>query len=136
MREILFRGQRVDNGEWVYGFYVECLDLKNENAIPPFEKKKYIFTSWEESLLSNEDNGGVFEVKPESIGQYTGLLDKNGNKIFEGDRVKLGDSVVFIVEFINGAFVFKNSDTYIIPLILPKKEEIEIIGNIHENGDK
>ncbi len=64
---------------------------------------------------------------------FTGLLDKNSNKVFEGDKVKLGDSVLFEVVFIKGTFRFKNSDTYILLLDIPKTEEIEIIGNIHEN---
>lgn len=84
------------------------------------------------TILDSKDS---IVVKPKSIGQFTGLLDKKGNKIFEGDRVKLGDSVIFIVEFINGSFRFRFNDsgTYILHLDIPKTEEIEIIGNIHEN---
>ena len=133
MKEVLFRGQRIDNGEWVYGFYVETLDIKNEDFLPPFEKKKYIFTSWEESLLSNEDNGGIFEIKPESIGQFTGLLDKNGNEIFEGDLIQ--------TEYTKGSIHWNEQYLeYYIQYELDSERfylgfdrEIEIIGNIHEN---
>ncbi|WP_276679704.1 YopX family protein [Empedobacter brevis] len=120
MREILFRGQRVDNGQWVYGSFVSY-----EKTFGIIEKENTEYTC----------DGGALEflyteVRFDTVSQFTGLLDKNGNKIFEGDKVKLGDSVIFVVKFINGAFRFKNSDTYILLLDIPKTEEIEIIGNI------
>lgn len=116
MREILFRGQRVDNGEWVYGtpFFVQ-----EENFVS-------IITNCQTLNFKDATYTG-YSVKPESIGQFVGRFDKNENKIFKGDKVKLGGSVVFVVEFIDGAFRFKNSDTYILPIDLPKTEEIEII---------
>ena len=65
MREILFRGKRIDNGEWVYGYYIAVFS---------------------HSIVDNR--GVAFEVESKTIGQYTGLTDKNGKKIFEGDICK------------------------------------------------
>ena len=75
MREILFRGKRTDNGEWVYGDLiqnVDCLKIREqEKSIKKIAKS--------------------YEVDPETVGQCTGLCDKNGKKIFEGDIVRLTD---------------------------------------------
>ena len=71
MREILFRGKRIDNGEWTQGFF---------------------FQIWEKAFILRGTTNGVpnmIEVDPLTIGPFTGLTDKNGKKIFEGDIIRV-----------------------------------------------
>lgn len=85
MREILFRGKRTDNGEWVKGFYVCVLDTH------------YIMTGKFDSLTNGIINSEAYKVDPDTIGQFTGLTDENGVKIFEGDIVRYGDTIHRVV---------------------------------------
>lgn len=126
MREILFRGKRLDNGEWVQGYYLQ----NYEGPYICFIKGAYIC-----------DAGALTEpVYPETVGQYTGLTDKNGKKIFEGDVVKdayvLG-KVIYNTEQedFDGAASFMIDDIFDGPQSYRFWSSVEVIGNIHDNPE-
>ncbi|MDD4495035.1 MAG: YopX family protein [Eubacteriales bacterium] len=114
-REILFRG-KSPKGHWIYGM--------------PSYDLKYIFND------GNYDSYDQFEIIPETIGQFTGLTDKNGVKIFEGDVFKLGvEKEVFEVRFEHGCYMaFCNGKQYGLIGEL-QMCFINIIGNIHDNPE-
>lgn len=88
MREILFKAKRLDNGEWVHGYIVRHPSAVQIGESSPW----YIHVP----PVDPDDNGGIFNIDLETVCQYTGLTDKNGAKIFEGDKLsdKYGDTGV------------------------------------------
>ena len=129
MREILFRGKRTDNGEWVEG----CLVHRSMFYGEPCDNY-FILCDGEFHC----DYYNASEVIPETIGQYTGLTDKNGNKIFEGDIVRVDDTENAVVEYDEtSAFymvVFDRAESDFGSLI-EQYPNVEIIGNIHDNPE-
>lgn len=130
MREILFRGKRVSNGEWVCGGIVQGVVHELwQNA-----GRAYIIVFPE--FLSSVN---LVEVDPATVGQYTGLTDKNGKKIFEGDILQneegclFGGSYRFRVEFSRGRFYGKSGE--LLTIIAGEMYLCEVIGNIHDNPE-
>ena len=149
MRQILFRGKRVDNNDWVEGCYQK---FKGESKMMTFfdtsdkRNHEYTIAKIDKHLITQfkmpEEQGWnygsqieYFEVIPETVGQFTGLLDKNGNKIFEGDLLHTA-GYYCEVKFIYGMFcsVYNHpEDGETLPLVDLSPERFEIIGNIYEN---
>ena len=128
MREIKFQGKRVDNGEWVYG-------------VPVIGITSGVLMVWIESEakrgrgeLSIRDVVKQAEVIPETVGQDTGLKDRNGVEIYEGDVIQefAGEHAQGVWEFSNVSVV---EDLRWMPESLGFADCTYIIGNIHENPE-
>ena len=124
MREILFRGKRLDNGEWVEGDLVHSVYKVGDTCVGKFGCTL-----------------GMHQVAPSTVGQYTGLKDKNGKMIFEGDILLL-DDIKGIVNYGTGCFcVNLSGQDYLyrsnpaIDIVLNGYPGLEIIGNIHDNPE-
>lgn len=135
MREILFRGKRKDNGEWVYGWlgHLHCHNPREKTI------ESIYFTE-----ITKDHNGTMnIIVDYKTVGQYTGLTDKNGKKIFEGDIVKhynnSDDGFDIGAMYWDETFLqwkrtsignfHDSSFTY----SMSRSCEYEVIGNIHDN---
>lgn len=118
MREIKFKGKRVDGGEWVYG-----KDLMQHN------KNSQV---WIKDFDTSESDWK--SVIPETLGQFTGLTDKNSKEIYEGDRVKTSGDNIFTIEFIGSGYFCKREDGLIISLDGINRI-IEVIGTIFDKED-
>lgn len=125
-REILFRGQKIDTKEWVEGSLLQSTNnksvivVKNKNIINKQGMAWYL-------------NAPSFEVIPESVGQFTGLPDKNGVKIFEGDIVsckKENWKIVF-----SSKWGFIATDSKELSHVMPWYDDVEIIGAIYDNPE-
>ena len=153
MREILFRGKRADNGEWVYGHLLE------QNTP---DCHSYIVMS----IIAELDNRhieimefDINEVIPETVGQFTGLTDKNGVRIFEGDILRgfeypfcsningefnyFAEIVWFDDSSAFGTYTFKNPKSNVRGISEGNTDYLEyfnadkweVIGNIHDNPE-
>ena len=142
MRDILFRGKRKDNGEWIEGYYA----IQSNHACFAHELKHQHFIFKDVCLDFNLGGLQNFEVIPETVGQYTGLTDKDGKKIFEGDIVVCKQAIngnlidyyveIGFVEMKYGAFGLHRKQGYYRPFKDWLEDyEYEVIGKIHDNPE-
>ena len=140
MRAILFRGKRVDNGEWVYGDLAHS--VRSANGRKPH--KSWIVDGY-------FSNGGWltplkrYAVIDKSIGEYTSLKDRNGNEIFEGDILiyvvdgEYGVDEKYLVVFDDDEAAFRTKyyckDKYMSYVDIVPCEHFEVIGNIYDNPE-
>lgn len=124
MREIWFKAKRISDGEWVEGFYV----MYSTSIAHP-----YSHTNGDHYIITVPHNY-KYQVDPETVCQYTGLTDKNGKKIFEGDIIKDIDYGIMRCMYLHGSFVWYKEDGFHIKCMnyIPV---IEVIGNIFDNKE-
>ena len=143
MREIKFRGQRKDNKEWVYGSLLLSWHMA-------WIKNKDDITTNPRLICQEYADFRCLEVIPETVGQFTGILDKNGKEVYEGDIVKAVETwseieikeYVFSVEWDRCCAILKRTNPKQIFDFLEFMDDedcipttIEVIGNIHDNPE-
>ena len=139
MREILFRGKRLQGGDWVEGYFFKS-DINKR--VRESGKATLIFTPDCDTFITVPECHNSFMVVSDTVGQYTGLTDKNGKRIFEGDVAKVlqgKDKDIAYVGFENGAFMLypKTGNIYERTLweYWYNDWDVEVIGNVTDNPE-
>lgn len=121
-REILFRGKRLDNGEWVEG-----------DGIHRPKSINYLGSCWIDGM--GERANDWVQVDPATVGQFTGLCDKNGKEIFEGDVVFAGYGEYYQGTHEHSTTIIIDMSNYDALNALCNANVVEVIGSIHDNPE-
>lgn len=134
MREILFRGKSIIRGEWIYGYLNQHRgNIRYDCDCEPIADGCYYINDWQ-TKIDTGMYGQDYKVDPDTIGQFTGLEDKLGTKIFEGDVIDdLG--VEYIVVFDSDYAQFRGKFDGWNAEISHIASRCEVIGNVHDNPE-
>lgn len=116
MREIKFRAMKTGGGKWIVGSLVS----DRENGVAIIQQQS-------NPIFQGSATGWCFGVKPETVGQFTGLHDKNGKELYVGDIIKRWDDVLVIDDILNVGYMVGECTLI--------DGDFEILGNIHENPE-
>lgn len=143
-RENLFRGRRHDNGEWVYGSLVQMLvDGRIACCICPIEEVGRSEKDVPPMGILFTLNEDIFLVDPATVGQYTGLTDKDGNEIYDGDIMAIKTRISGLYDYrrvqyndIKGAWTAVTDHIcHIWSFLYELNDDYIVIGNIHDNHE-
>lgn len=127
MKEIIFRGKRKDNKEWVQGYYFKR--VRNFAGLKTIEHCYIQYETWDEGFIT-------YKVYPKTVSQFTGLVDKHGKKIFEGDILAKGFELYEVrwnPEQVRWGIY---SDNYEVAGFTKFSETyFEVVGNIYDNKE-